>query len=121
MKYLKPYKIFEKISTEIIEDIRDLLIDLEDQGFEIIYKPFKDNKNLQIKIINREKFTYSDIEFYIDRLVSYMDDEPEKYKCAKNNVVLKIDQNTFDTKYLISMVFYPPHENKKYNEVFKKL
>ena len=115
MKYLKNYKIFEKISTEIIEDIQDFLIDLEDQGFEIIYKPFKDDKNLQIKIINTEKFTYSDIEYYIDRLISYMSGKPEKYKCAKTNFILDRYDDDYDCDiYFTSMIFYPPHENKKH-------
>ena len=35
MKYMKTYKIFESLSTDELEDIKDICIELEDKGFKV--------------------------------------------------------------------------------------
>jgi hypothetical protein len=35
MKYIKSYKIFESYNQELLEDIKDLLVDLKDQDFSV--------------------------------------------------------------------------------------
>lgn len=87
MKYLKSYKIFESSNEDIIEDIRDLLVDLEDQYFSVsVFKRRVDysttNEDVFISIYKEKKsdfdsldiFKYSDIEFYVERLINYMYD-----------------------------------------------
>jgi len=83
MKYLKEYKIFEsdfKFDGEsLMEDIKDLLIDLEDQGFEVYIEYYgkiqiKICKEVKSRSTNEDLFNYRDIEYYIDRVVSFLKD-----------------------------------------------
>ena len=97
MKYLKGYKIFESNfmfdKEYLMEDIKDLLIDLEDQEFKVKIWPFVsldgsiDDINIYIyKEENSRRFidplgnttgdlfNYEDIEYYINRVINYLKD-----------------------------------------------
>jgi hypothetical protein len=90
MKYIKSYKIFESSYDELLEDIRDLLVDLEDQDFSVnvfkrrvdysttnedifvsIYKERKPNPASDLSRFN-DLFKYSDVSFYVESLVNFM-------------------------------------------------
>jgi hypothetical protein len=79
MKYLKKYKTFKEsidFTTEILEDINDILIDLKDTGIVKI----KINKlyntmgtSHRIALWNHIKpFNSNDVIYYIERVVSYL-------------------------------------------------
>jgi hypothetical protein len=89
MKYLKTYKIFETIgysdlTDDIWEDIKDILIELHDDGFFISQDIFDvkkvGNKLCEdvIEIIidkeSKEGFSFKEIEEYTSRLIDYMSD-----------------------------------------------
>jgi len=97
MKYLKGYKIFESDSNfdkeYLIEEIKDLLIDLEDQEFRVFVKLddsidclnvsiYKEEENINTK---EDLFNYEDIEYYINRLINYLKDF--NYKVKEENPI----------------------------------
>lgn len=86
MKHLKTYKKFETIgytelTDEMWEDISDILIELEDEGYRVT-KDVEDVKRIENKLcedvievtIDRytEKFSFSRIEEQVRRLIDYM-------------------------------------------------
>ena len=86
MKYLKTYKLFETIgyselTDEMWNDISDILLELEDIGF-FITKDISDVKLIDKKLCNdvveiiidkhQQKFSFSDIEETVRRLIEYM-------------------------------------------------
>jgi hypothetical protein len=96
MKYLKKFNISESISESIIKDI---LLDLEDDGFK--YKiswygdliPGKTNISfssypfLKIEISRSSRYLYSDIKDSIDRLSGYLESEGyRKINSYKSNI-----------------------------------
>jgi len=116
MKYLKGYKIFDNNDYDLKDDIKDLLIDLEDQEFNVDVEHFG---KIQVNIYKEEKgrrhidplgnstgdlFNYKDIEYYIDRLTKYLKDYGyEKYVPGENynekqiNTRVLMDPRTFTT------------------------
>jgi hypothetical protein len=127
MKYLKGYKIFDNNDYDLKEDIKDLLIDLEDQEFNInvnvehfgkiqvnIYKQGKSRRHIDplgkwcsfysFTNTTGDLFNYKDIEYYIDRLTKYLKDYGyEKYVPGENynekqiNTRVLMDPRTFTT------------------------
>lgn len=114
MKYLKGYKIFESSNDkELLEDIKDLLVDLEDQGFYVnvfkrrvdysttsedilvsIYKEKRPDPNISLYTLGI--FEYSDVEYYVNRLINFME---------KNNYILRGDLEDnikLDTRYTVT-------------------
>lgn len=85
MRYLKTYKLFENqsdIPYELWDDISDILIELEDEGF-ATSKHFDDVKKVSNKlcedvieiVVNKqstEDFSYTDIEEVFKRLIDYL-------------------------------------------------
>jgi outer membrane protein assembly factor BamA len=114
MKYLKGYKIFDNNDYDLKDDIKDLLIDLEDQEFNVDVEHFG---KIQVNIYKEEKgrrhidplgnstgdlFNYKDIEYYIDRLTKYLKDygyekyvPDENYDEKKINTRVLMDPRTF--------------------------
>lgn len=112
MKYLKSYKIFES-SDNLREDIKDLLVDLEDQGFYVnvfkrrvdysttsedilvsIYKEKRPDPNISLYTLGI--FEYSDVEYYVNRLINFM---------KENNWILRGDLEDnikLDTRYTVT-------------------
>ncbi len=79
MKYLTKYKLFESSSfSNLIEDVRDMTLELSDSGFdinikEVNYTPpmFTDSiKALDVQI-STEFFTYNDIKETVERIEEY--------------------------------------------------
>lgn len=74
-KYLKGFN--ESFNTEgIIQDVKDILIELEDSGFEIIVKtPI--SRCVYIEIVKKKSgeedaFLWSDVEDYLNRVCHYL-------------------------------------------------
>ena len=85
MKYLKTYKLFEDqsdISYELWDDISDILIELDHEGF-VTSKHFDDVKKVSNKlcedvieiVVNKqstEDFSYDEVEDVFKRLINYL-------------------------------------------------
>ena len=119
MKYIKSYKIFESSDEdeELIEDIRDLLVDLEDQGFIIdVAKTYVDGENNSFNVGSilvyiykkiplhetdvdqndediENLFEYSDVEFYVNRLISFM--KSKKFNIGFSVLNPKVNKKIF--------------------------
>lgn len=80
MRYLIKYKLFEQLSgwDDIEVSCRDILSDLEDDGFQIIVAKsplsFLSNRRY-VHIFKREEFTIDDIKSTLDRIYSYLKSE----------------------------------------------
>jgi hypothetical protein len=84
LKHLKPYKLFESGDYSDLEyDIRDIVIDLEDLGEISVYVTTTlDDKPIIIFQHNSANYTgknltfkFSDIEYYVFRIVKYLGEE----------------------------------------------
>lgn len=90
---LKSFKTFEtvesKLTSEISEDIKDILLELHDEGF-FISKDVTDIKKVGNKLCedvieividkdSKESFSFTDIEDYIRRLIDYMSEYKFNY------------------------------------------
>lgn len=95
MKHLKSYKIFENIDNvnDIINDIRDIVVELEDEGFDVY---INDEESLgQIKIMfqknmvngSGEIFNIYEIKECVDRILNFLSMD------SRNNIDL--DETTF--------------------------
>lgn len=78
MKYIKYKKVFESHSS--IEDVRDICIELEHEGFtiEVSYRP---NGEIRIEKLPRKweehplEFKWDDVSDVVDRLKEYLGDK----------------------------------------------
>jgi hypothetical protein len=81
MKHIKTHKLFE--STEREEDIKDICLELEDEGFNIEYNNVLDPvKSIGINVPYREGagvisefFDYDQVKEVVDRIVLYLGDK----------------------------------------------
>ena len=79
MKYLK---LFEDVfNNDVNDDVRDILVCLEDDGFQTQVKidqpkGFKCINRLYVGIM-KDRFTYADVKDVVDHAVSYLDEENE--------------------------------------------
>ena len=77
MKYLK---LFEDVfNNDVNDDVRDILVCLEDDGFQTQVKidqpkGFKCINRLYVGIM-KDRFTYADVKDVVDHAVSYLDEE----------------------------------------------
>jgi hypothetical protein len=84
MKYLKNYRVFEdkKLYDEIHKVIEDILLDLQDDGFEVRCNYFASNQHASYEIrIRRDiytKFTWDDISTTMNRIYDYLIQFEEK-------------------------------------------
>jgi hypothetical protein len=79
MKHLKRFNESKQIDQSVIDDCKDILLELEDKGIKanihsyLSYSPQKNNEKWIQFFFNRvEEFNYSDIEDVIERLKSYL-------------------------------------------------
>jgi len=77
MKYLKRFNEAKVFDQSVIDDCKDILLELEDLGFKTNigwYGIGKDhNKNwIQFFFSRKEEFDYSDIEDVVERLKSFL-------------------------------------------------
>lgn len=90
MKYLKTYEenIFNRLigkkpslSKEIIQDIKDICLELQDEGFRVFTNQLGFNSlgnregfypNIEIFTKANDNFKYTDIEDVVERLKDYM-------------------------------------------------
>lgn len=76
MKFIKTYKIFESIENNIFEDIKDILIELEDDGSIGTTINVRENRkyvNFFLKDhLNYNGFLFSEISEYVFRLKDYL-------------------------------------------------
>ena len=79
MKYLKRFNESKVLDGSVIENCKDILLELEDKGIKanihsyLSYSPQKNNEKWIQFFFNRvEEFNYSDIEDVIERLKSYL-------------------------------------------------
>lgn len=76
MKFIKSYRIFESIKNDILEDIKDILIELEDDG--IIGTTINVRENRKYvgfflkDHLNYDGFLFSEISDYVFRLKDYL-------------------------------------------------
>jgi predicted DNA-binding ArsR family transcriptional regulator len=133
--------MFESSDQELLEDIKDLLVDLKDQDFSVmvfkreyhcddgsiewdiavsIYKE-KNYRDLSVefedirKSFNNGLFDYSEISFYVERLVNFMKD----YNYSLRNDLNKLELNT---RFVSQMARTSLNlKFKKNNEIHKKL
>jgi len=80
MKYLKTYKIFEEVGQNLKDDIKDILLELTDMGYQFDAQWHKSTNNHPYVLIERSKldwdeknnkyvgFNHSDIKEVIDRI-----------------------------------------------------
>jgi hypothetical protein len=83
MRYIKKYKIFEfndsKFSNEMIEDIKDMCLELNDNNIKtnikiVNYHPplfSKSIKSISVELESDIPYTYDDIKDFLDRLEDY--------------------------------------------------
>ena len=79
MKYLKRFNESNQIDQSVIDECKDILLELEDIGIKtnihsyLSYSPQKNNEKWIQFFFNRvEEFDYSDIEDVVERLKSYL-------------------------------------------------
>jgi hypothetical protein len=84
MKYLKEYKIFENDeSSDVIDYVNDILIDLKDDGFDIDLEGHHLNEFVTIEINKKDtkfpesdnpllEFKWGEIKLTIEQLLSYL-------------------------------------------------
>lgn len=83
MKHIKDKKVFEAVTTNELEDIRDMCLELEDKNYQVYIdkKPFKGCYFIVIRKENirseapeekYSKFLYKDIEEVVERIKDYM-------------------------------------------------
>jgi hypothetical protein len=83
MKHIKTYKVFESFSDEVWNDISDILIELEHEGF-IASRDLHDFKKVSNKlcedvieiIVNKhstEDFNYEEVKDTFMRLIDYLE------------------------------------------------
>lgn len=78
MKYLKSIKLFE--SNNDINDIKDICLELEDEGFTIVDYIYKHNDTDEVRIIresgeegaHKARFKYKDVDEVVTRLKRYL-------------------------------------------------
>lgn len=79
MKYLKKFNESKELDQTVIDECKDILLELEDKGIKtnihshLSYSPQKNNENwIQFFFNRKEEFQYSDIEDVVERLKSYL-------------------------------------------------
>ena len=79
MKHLKRFNESKQIDQSVIDDCKDILLELEDKGIKanihsyLSYSPQKNNEKwIQFFFSRKEEFDYSDIEDVVERLKSYL-------------------------------------------------
>ena len=79
MRYLKRFNESKQLDQSIVDECKDILLELEDIGIKtnihsyLSYSPQKNNEKWIQFFFNRvEEFNYSDIEDVIERLKSYL-------------------------------------------------
>jgi hypothetical protein len=82
MKYLKRFNESKVLDQSVIDECKDILLELEDIGFKTNINSYfnsgvsigkEHNKNwMQFYFTRKEEFDYSDIEDVIERLKSYL-------------------------------------------------
>lgn len=82
MKYLKKYALFEGLlSKDEIEDIKNICLDLEDEGLSVDIKKGYPFDNVDYIVIYKdtefETFTYSDVKDVVYRLNEYLGNKIE--------------------------------------------
>ena len=79
MKWLKTYKLFESVPSEILNDIEDIVLELNDSGriTAKIYSSIKFGTYIGFFIeetMDMETFNFDDIEEYVLRIRDYLGD-----------------------------------------------
>ena len=79
MKHLKRFNESKEIDQSVIDDCKDILLELEDKGIKtnihsyLSYSPQTNNEKwIQFLFTRNEEFDYSDIEDVFERLKSYL-------------------------------------------------
>ena len=129
MRYLKTYKIFEtigysEITDEVWDDISDILIELDHEGF-VTSKHYDDVKKVSNKlcedvieiVVNKQStadFSYDEVKDTFDRLVDYLTPHHFSYsilffnrakfnfvefECGGEHPLAKVNSGTFDKYY----------------------
>lgn len=73
MKHIKTYKVFESITPDNIQDIKDILVEVEDMGYSITVRGNKGNKLWYIEV--ETKYTmvrWSELKEYVERIFEYL-------------------------------------------------
>lgn len=82
MKYINPYNESldrTKQLDVIIDNIKDILVDVEDDGFQVSIMPFYRQKFLLINIFQKRVFEFSEIKDSVSHLLSFMKEEGYDY------------------------------------------
>jgi hypothetical protein len=91
MKYLR--RIYENNQLEIIQNIKDIFLELNDIGYMITLER-EENHYIKIKIrkynsLNRwskfSGFNYKDVDEYIKRVIDYLSENEIKLFCINSN------------------------------------
>ena len=79
MRYLKRFNESKQLDQSIVDECKDILLELEDIGIKtnihsyLSYSPQKNNEKwIQFFFSRKEEFDYSDIEDVVERLKSYL-------------------------------------------------
>lgn len=77
MKYLKTYKLFESIDSNLEYDIKDIVADLEDLDEIGVYitTTLDDKPIIIFQSKSNLAFSFIDIEYYVFRIVNYLGKE----------------------------------------------
>ena len=115
MKYLKAYKIFETLTTEVKSDIDNILLDLNDEGIQTITLAFENVVDCEefkymylIKIYksNDKSIRWADIKDVVNRILIYSN------SCGAGNLDIEIDDGDqmlyFDNVSTINHRDIPP-------------
>jgi hypothetical protein len=94
VKFIKSYKVFESVKNNIFEDIKDILIELEDDGSIGTTINVRENRKyigfFLKDHLNYDGFLFSEISDYVFRLKDYLG---ENFKSC--SVLLVRDKNRY--------------------------
>lgn len=123
MRHLKPYKVFESRSNQIVSEIKDMSRDLEDDGYNI--SMVSNMGKLMISINKRSggriiRIKYKDIGWFINRVEDFLNSEGYN-SCLEFEGGWNIDKKNTRPKYLkvariSTSVDYYPDDNLELNE-----
>ena len=109
MRYLKTYKLFESyFKSDFIDDIKDLTLDLSDEGFEVYvhevdYTPTDKSgsiKAIAVDLKPSNMFSWSDIKDSVERIEEYCWRKDEGYEI---DVEVVSDDEFIDLNQFISI------------------
>ena len=111
MKHIKTYKIFEDVDKDIIQNCKDILLELNDDGFYTSVKEHREkafgnryySECIIIRIVREKIFTKNMVEEYVMRLIDYLESEGFNHDFDWNKLL--IEYNPVSNCRTLDLVF----------------